>query len=82
MFNTHLKKRLESKEEELFKLHQLFHGMTAEMVSLVLDPQFRIIDFNQRFLDLLGYTAEQVRDMSTSRHKAEQGARWGGLPIN
>jgi len=62
MFNTHLKKRLESKEEELFKLHQLFHGMTAEMVSLVLDPQFHILDFNQRFLDLLGYTAEQVRD--------------------
>ncbi len=62
MFNSNLKKILESKEEELFELKQLFHGMTAEMVSVVLDPQFRIIDFNQRFLDLLGYKAEQVKD--------------------
>ncbi|QXI30026.1 methyl-accepting chemotaxis protein [Pseudomonas vanderleydeniana] len=62
MFNSHLKKILESKEEELFELKQLFHGMTAEMISVVLDPQFRVIDFNQRFLDLLGYKAEQMRD--------------------
>ena len=60
MFNARLKKDLQVQAEELTALRQIINGMNDSMVALTLDPEFRIQSANSKFLQTLGYSADQV----------------------
>ena len=62
MFNKHLKQQLEDQAVELAQLRQLKDGMRAGRITLTLDPEFRMVTFNQRLTQALGYTAERLQD--------------------
>ena len=61
MFNGHLKKQIEAQRAELSPLLQLHEQMNATMLSITLDPEFRMVAINQKFAQTLGYSIEQLR---------------------
>jgi methyl-accepting chemotaxis protein len=61
MFNTGLKKELQAQQAELAIYRQMEVGMDAQMLSVTLDPNYRITHVNPNFLKTLGYTAEHLR---------------------
>ena len=58
MFNTRLKKELQAQEAELSIYRQMERGMDAQMLSVTLDPDYRITHANTNFSKVLGYTPE------------------------
>jgi methyl-accepting chemotaxis protein len=60
MFNTRLKKELKAQQAELSIFKQMEKGMDAQMLSVILDANFRITYANPNFLKALGYTAERL----------------------
>lgn len=61
MFNTRLKKELQAQKAELEIYRQMEVGMNAQMLSITLDPNYRITHINDNFLKALGYTADRVQ---------------------
>lgn len=61
MFNSHLKKQIEEQAAELALLRQLRDQMSATMLSITLDSEFRMVAMNQKFAQTLGYTVEQLQ---------------------
>lgn len=61
MFNSRLKKELQTQGSELFTLRQLHSGMEGEMLSMTIDPEYRVTYVNDQFLKVLGYSAAQVQ---------------------
>jgi methyl-accepting chemotaxis protein len=61
MFDTRLKKELKAQQAELSMYRQMQKGIESQMVSLILDANSCIVEANDNFLKMLGYTAEQVR---------------------
>jgi methyl-accepting chemotaxis protein len=60
MFNTGLKKELQAQQAELAIYRQMEVGMDAQMLSVTLDPNYRITHVNANFLKTLGYTADHL----------------------
>ncbi|MCF5049912.1 PAS domain S-box protein [Pseudomonas simiae] len=60
MFNSHLKKIIQAQHDELATLRQLHAGMDKVMLSITLDPEFRIVASNALFSQTLGYDAEAL----------------------
>ena len=56
MFNRALKKTLEDQSAELYLLRQQAEQMERSMLSIRLDAQFNICEFNTNFAKALGYT--------------------------
>ncbi|NKQ10943.1 PAS domain S-box protein [Pseudomonas sp. SST3] len=61
MFNGQLKKQLEEQAAELLLLRQLRDQMNSATLSITLDAEFRMIAVNQKFANILGYDAEQLK---------------------
>ena len=61
MFNGQLKKQLEEQAAELSLLRQLREQMNSTMLSITLDPEFRMAAVNNAFAETLGYRAEQLQ---------------------
>lgn len=61
MFNSRLKKALQDQSAELYMLRQLIEQMNRGMLSIRLDAQTRICDFNPHFAQTLGYKDEHLR---------------------
>ena len=61
MFNSRLKKELQTQGSELFMLRQLHSGMEGEMLSMTIDPEYRVTSFNDECLKVLGYPAAQLQ---------------------
>jgi methyl-accepting chemotaxis protein len=61
MFNSRLKKELQTQGSELFMLRQLHSGMQGEMLSMTIDPEYRVTSVNDQFLKVLGYSAAQLQ---------------------
>ncbi|SQG00477.1 methyl-accepting chemotaxis protein [Paucimonas lemoignei] len=61
MFNTRLKKELQAQEAELSIYRQMERGMDAQMLSVTLDPDYRITHANTNFSKVLGYTPEHLQ---------------------
>lgn len=61
MFNTRLKMELQAQQHELAIYKQMEVGMDAQMLSVTLDPNYRITHANANFLKTLGYTGEHLR---------------------
>lgn len=66
MFNTRLKRELQAQHAELAMYRQMEVGMNSQMLSITLDPSYRITDANPNFLNTLGYTLEHVRGRALS----------------
>lgn len=64
MFNTRLKRELQAQQAELDIYRQMEVGMNAQMLSVTLDPSYRVTQINDNFLKSLGYSAEHVRGRS------------------
>ncbi|SHM19286.1 methyl-accepting chemotaxis protein [Phytopseudomonas punonensis] len=60
MFGSQLKKELQNKDAELSLLRQLHKGIDAEMITLIIDPNFRIIGSNANFSRFVGHSSEQL----------------------
>lgn len=60
MFNGRLKQQLEDRAAELAPLRQLHDQMNASLMSITLDPEFRIVAVNQKFAQALGYSVEKL----------------------
>ena len=58
MFNRSLKKALKDRNTELYLLRQQVEQMDRSMLSIRLDAQFNICEFNQNFAKTLGCTNE------------------------
>ena len=61
MFNGHLKKQIESQQSALSPLLQLQEQMNATMLTITLDPEFRMVAINEKFAQTLGYRVEQLK---------------------
>ena len=61
MFNGRLKQQLEERAAELAPLRQLHDQMSASLMSITLDPEFRILTVNQKFAQALGYSIEKLQ---------------------
>ena len=61
MFNTRLKKELQAQEAELSIYRQMERGMDSQMLSVTLDPNYRITHINANFSKVLGYTPEHLQ---------------------
>ena len=61
MFANRLKKELREKETELALYKQLYEGIRAQKIMLSIDPEKRIVDFNDKFARFVGYTLEQLK---------------------
>ncbi|MDD1508624.1 PAS domain-containing methyl-accepting chemotaxis protein [Pseudomonas sp. CNPSo 3701] len=64
MFGKQWKKELQAKDAELSLLRQLCKGIDSEMITLTIDPDFRIIDANANFSRFIGHTPEQLVNRS------------------
>jgi methyl-accepting chemotaxis protein len=64
MFNTRLKREFQAQQQELSELRQLRDGMEQEMLSVTVDPEFRIIKANLPFTQALGYSADTIAGQS------------------
>ena len=60
VFNTKIKKQLQSQTAELSELHQLRDGLNREMLTLSIDSTFKITACNESFAEALGYTEDQL----------------------
>ncbi|AZE84766.1 Methyl-accepting chemotaxis sensor/transducer protein [Pseudomonas orientalis] len=60
MFNTKLKNQLHAQTAELLELRQLRDGLNREMLTLSIDPAFKIIACNENFADALGYNQDRL----------------------
>ncbi len=60
MFGNQWKKELQAKDAELSLLRQLYKGIDNEMITLTVDPNFRIIDCNANFSRFVGYSREHL----------------------
>nr|WP_138763339.1 PAS domain-containing methyl-accepting chemotaxis protein [Pseudomonas lactis] len=60
MFNTKIKKQLQSQTAELSELRQLRDGLNREMLTLSIDSTFKIISFNENFAEALGYPQDRL----------------------
>lgn len=60
MFNRRLKEQLQARDAELSSLRQLHEQMTATLMAITLDAEFRIASVNRKFAETLGYRAEQL----------------------
>jgi methyl-accepting chemotaxis protein len=58
MFNKRLKMELKAQQAELSMYHQMEEGMDAQMLSVTLDADYRLIRANANFIKTLGYTSE------------------------
>ncbi|WP_263142480.1 PAS domain-containing methyl-accepting chemotaxis protein [Pseudomonas sp. RIT-PI-AD] len=63
MFSNRLKKDLRAKDAELSLLRQFHAGLQAEMIMLTVDPEYRIIEFNDNFSRFLGYDRNRLQDL-------------------
>jgi methyl-accepting chemotaxis protein len=61
MFNKRLKQQLNAQAAELHQLRQLQEGMRSSMIAVTLDADFNFTAFNERFLSVMGYRAEQLQ---------------------
>ncbi len=61
MFNTRLKMELQAQQAELSIYRQMERGMDTQMLSVTLDPTYRITHANANFLKALGYTASYLQ---------------------
>ncbi len=66
MFGSHLKKELQAKDAELSLLRQLYKGIDNEMITLTIDPDFRIIEANANFSRFIGHAPEQLANRPMS----------------
>jgi methyl-accepting chemotaxis protein len=57
MFNTRLKKELQAAQAELAIYRQMDAGMNVQMLSVTLDPNYRVVQANPNFTKTLGYPA-------------------------
>ncbi|MPR05370.1 PAS domain-containing protein [Pseudomonas sp. MAFF 212408] len=60
MFNKKLKNQVNAQAAELSELRQLRDGLNREMLTLSIDPTFKIIGCNAHFAEALGYTPDQL----------------------
>lgn len=60
VFNTKIKKQLQSQTAELSELRQLRDGLNREMLTLSIDSTFKIISFNENFAEALGYPQDRL----------------------
>ncbi|AZE90129.1 Methyl-accepting chemotaxis sensor/transducer protein [Pseudomonas orientalis] len=60
MFNTKLKNQLHAQTAELLELRQLRDGLNREMLTLSIDPAFKIIACNENFAGALGYNQDRL----------------------
>ncbi|WWF43761.1 PAS domain-containing methyl-accepting chemotaxis protein [Pseudomonas trivialis] len=60
MFNSKIKQQLNVQAAELAQLRQLRDGLNHEMLTLSIDPTFKITACNDNFAHALGYTPEQL----------------------
>jgi methyl-accepting chemotaxis protein len=61
MFNSYLKKTIQAQHDELAALRQLHAGLDKLMLSITLDPEFRIVASNALFSQTLGYSNEALK---------------------
>ncbi|MDO4237750.1 MULTISPECIES: PAS domain-containing methyl-accepting chemotaxis protein [Pseudomonas] len=60
MFNTKLKNQLHAQTAELLELRQLRDGLNREMLTMSIDPAFKIIACNEHFAGALGYDQDRL----------------------
>ncbi|MEG8235363.1 PAS domain-containing methyl-accepting chemotaxis protein [Pseudomonas orientalis] len=60
MFNTKLKNQLHAQTAELLELRQLRDGLNREMLTMSIDPTFKIIACNEHFAGALGYNQDRL----------------------
>ncbi|MBA1290575.1 PAS domain-containing protein [Pseudomonas japonica] len=61
MFNSALKEELRRNATELALLRQVHASLDAEMIKFSIDLDYRIVECNKHFANLLGRSVEQVR---------------------
>ncbi|PKH19188.1 methyl-accepting chemotaxis protein [Pseudomonas sp. CFBP13528] len=60
MFNTKIKNQLHAQTAELLELRQLRDGLNREMLTMSIDPTFKIIACNENFARALGYDQDRL----------------------
>lgn len=60
MFNTKIKNQLHAQTAELLELRQLRDGLNREMLTMSIDPTFKIIACNENFAGALGYEQDRL----------------------
>jgi methyl-accepting chemotaxis protein len=60
MFNTKIKNQLHAQTAELLELRQLRDGLNREMLTMSIDPTFKIIACNEHFAGALGYDQDRL----------------------
>lgn len=61
MFNGRLKEQLQQQSAELSPLRQMHDQMTATMLAITLDSEFRMVSLNEKFAQTLGYRVDQLQ---------------------